>query len=325
MRKLSEIFKERMTVKGKILASLLILVIVAGGGVVAFKFYDFTQNNPKFCVSCHLMQPAYDAWAASKHKDINCHECHHLSIAEQNQLLINFVLHRPEKVPDRHGKIIVPWKYCIKCHWETDEKYPQAAKINDSRGHAKHYFMEQIECAKCHGYRTHQFLAEERFCVRCHEGKEVHGVGMQQLACLNCHTDRTYDFRPDRAKCLYCHGSDKDREEVLAAGTIDAKYDLPSQDVVDRAIKIELTEDAAMQFSCHTCHAPHEKVRPDWKICLKCHENAPVTGAHKMHIESMGLECNSCHTPHVWKITPAQAKKKCTMCHEYREPKRFLK
>jgi len=325
MMKIADIFKEKMTVKGKIVVSLLILVIVAIGGIVSFKFYDFTQNNPKFCISCHLMQPAYDAWAESKHSEINCHDCHHLSIAEQNRLLINFVLHRPEKVPERHGKTIVPWKYCVQCHWDTDERYPAATKINDSRGHAKHYFMEQIECAKCHGYRTHRFLAEERFCIKCHEGKEVHGTGMQSLACLNCHTDRTYDFRPDRAKCLYCHGDKKNQEQVLASGTIDVKYDLPTQDVIDAATKIVLTENSAMQFDCYTCHAPHGKVRPDWKGCLKCHENIPITGAHQMHIESMGLECNNCHKPHIWKVTKEQAKKDCTTCHEYRDPKRFLK
>ena len=52
--------------KAKLLIIALILVIVGGGGFVAYKFYDFTQNNPKFCVGCHLMQPAYDTWAAER-------------------------------------------------------------------------------------------------------------------------------------------------------------------------------------------------------------------------------------------------------------------
>ena len=322
---IKEMFQEKITVKGKIVIALLLLVIVVLGGVIAFKFYDFTQNNPKFCVSCHLMQPAYDAWATSEHKDVNCHDCHHLSIAEQNNLLITFVLHRPTSVPERHGKTIVPWKFCVSCHWEKNEKFPEAVKINNSRGHAKHYFMEQIECAKCHGYITHRFTAEERFCVRCHENKEVHGVGMENLACLNCHTDRTRDNKPDRAKCLYCHGDEKYRKEVMAGDTLDTRHHMPSQEVVDNAIKITISDkDSAMAFDCYTCHKPHVKARPDWKICLSCHQNIPITGAHQMHIESMGLECNSCHKPHVWKVTPAQAKKDCVMCHEYRDPKKFL-
>lgn len=54
--------REGMPLKGKIIIiAVLLLVIMVGGGVVAFKFYDFTQNNPKFCVSCHLMKPAFEA------------------------------------------------------------------------------------------------------------------------------------------------------------------------------------------------------------------------------------------------------------------------
>jgi nitrate/TMAO reductase-like tetraheme cytochrome c subunit len=50
-----ERLKEPITLKAKLLIIALISVIVFGGGFVAYKFYDFTQNNPKFCVGCHLM------------------------------------------------------------------------------------------------------------------------------------------------------------------------------------------------------------------------------------------------------------------------------
>jgi len=317
-------FKQDLTPKGKLIIAFLILVIVAGGGVVAFKFYDFTQNNPKFCVSCHLMQPAYDAWAESEHKDVNCHDCHHLTIPEQNRLLVNFVLHRPDKVPERHGKVIVPWKYCASCHWETDDRYPEAKKVNRSWGHAKHVFMEQIECARCHGYITHRFTAEERFCVRCHEGKEVHGVGMEGLACLNCHTDRTHDIRPDRAKCLFCHGGEKYAKILKEGDTLDVRHHEPDPGLVEGATKIVLSDDAPMQFDCYKCHHPHTKARPDWSGCITCHPKIPNTGQHGLHIETMGLNCSNCHEPHVWRVTKAKAKKKCTQCHEYRDPLRFL-
>jgi nitrate reductase cytochrome c-type subunit len=317
--------KEGMTLKSKIIIAVLLLIIIVGGGVVAFKFYDFTQNNPKFCVSCHLMKPAFDAWAESEHKGINCHECHHLSIAEQNQLLITFVLHRPKSVPPRHGKTIVPWKFCIKCHWEKDERYPKAAMINNSAGHAKHYFMEQIECSQCHGYIVHKFTAEERFCLKCHKGKVVHGTGMENLACLNCHTDRTQDLRPSRKKCLYCHGDESVRKELIADATVDVKHYLPNEATIKRAIKINVPKDAPMQFFCYECHKPHSKVRPTYGTCLSCHEQIVNVGKHKIHIEVVGVQCVQCHTPHSWKITRNDAKQKCTTCHEYRDPLRFIR
>ncbi len=316
--------REGMPLKGKIVIAVLFLAIVIGGGIVAFKFYDFTQNNPKFCVSCHLMQPAYDAWAASEHKSLNCHDCHHLTIPEQNKLLVNFVLHRPSAVPDRHGKVIVPWKFCIQCHWEKNDKFPEARLINKSRLHAKHVFIEQIECVKCHGYVTHKFTAEERFCVKCHQGKEVHGAGMENLACLNCHTDRTPDLRPGRNKCLYCHGSEAVRKELIEGGTLDVTHHQPNRKTIDRAIKINVPKNAPMQFDCYQCHRPHTTARPDWGNCLGCHERILNVGKHNTHVQVMGMKCKQCHKPHVWTVTPEQAKKDCVQCHDYKEPKQFL-
>jgi len=317
--------KEGIPLRGKIIIAVLVLIIAIGGGVVAFKFYDFTQNNPKFCVSCHLMKPAFEAWQKSEHQKINCHDCHHLSIPEQNRLLISFVLHRPTAVPERHGKIIVPWKYCIRCHWEKDERYPNAQKINRSNLHAKHVFIEQIECSKCHGYIVHKFTPEERFCVKCHQGKIVHGAGMEELACLNCHTDRTKDLRPERKKCLFCHGTDRDRKELLADKTIDVRYFTPGQKVIEKATKINVPADAPMQFYCYTCHKPHTKVRPDWGDCLtRCHSDQLYVGRHELHVKTMGMKCVECHRPHVWRVSEAQAKKDCAKCHEYRDPKKFI-
>lgn len=318
-------FITNASTKGKILLALIFLVFLAFAGLLGFQMFDYTQSNPNFCVSCHLMQESFDAWAGSVHTDINCHECHHLSVKELNGLMVSFIFHRPTEVPERHGKVIVPWKYCIKCHWEEDEKYPEAPKINESKLHAKHYFTEQIECSKCHGYIVHQFKPEERFCEKCHTGIEVHGTGMVELACLNCHTDRTADLRPDRDKCLYCHGSESDREKLVAEGRVDLRAYEPPKEAVEQATKIAVPKDAPMQFFCYECHKPHEKVRPTWGDCLECHRNIQSAGAHKLHINQMGMTCGQCHKPHQWVVTEAQAKKDCTTCHSYRNPMNFIK
>lgn len=321
-----EWLREKLTLKGKIIIAVLVLVMAAGGGLVAYKFYDFTQNNPKFCVACHLMQPAYDAWATSEHEGINCHECHHLTIPEQNQLLISFVMKRPDKVPERHGKVIVGWKHCVECHWSESEKYPEAEKINDSTMHTKHFFSEQIECSKCHGYKVHEFTPEARFCVKCHEGREVHGAGMEELACLNCHTDRTPNLLPGRQKCLYCHGSEEVRKTLEAEDLPDVKHYQPSEETVEQAIKINVPKDAPMQFNCYQCHDPHkEKIRPEPSDCLKCHGKIKEVGKHGLHINNMGMQCQQCHKPHAWTVTKESAKKDCTMCHGYKSPSAFLK
>jgi cytochrome c nitrite reductase small subunit len=326
--------KEGMPLKGKVIIAVLLLAMMAGGGVVAYNFYDFTQNNPKFCVGCHLMQPAYDAWATSVHKMINCHDCHHLTIPEQNKLLINFILHRPAVVPERHGKIIVPWEYCMQCHWKKDKKYLNAPIINRSVMHAKHSFIEQITCSECHGSigpkkeGLHQFLPSEQFCIKCHKGKEVHGTGMEKLACLNCHTDRTTSLRPDREKCLLCHGDEKVRKSLYKDKdpTLDIKYFKPDPTVMAKASsRTVFPPSAPMQrFYCFECHKPHSNVKPTQEDCVKCHAVELGVGKHPIHLQGFGLKCLNCHKPHQWRVTEAVAKVECVKCHDYRDPKKFI-
>ena len=267
----------------------------------------------------------YFAWAKSRHNIVNCHECHLSSKKDQVAQLYKFAILGQSIVEPRHGKIIVPWELCINCHWETNPKYPGAQKVNRSRYHAKHMFTEQIECSKCHGYKIHQFLPEERFCSTCHKDKVVHGIGMEKLACLNCHTDRTNDLRPGRKKCLFCHGDESVRKELIADGTIDVKFFTPSPAIIKKAIKIKVPADAPMQINCYECHKPHEKIRPDWGDCLtKCHSDQIQVGRHELHVKTLSMKCTDCHKPHSWRVSEAQAKEECTKCHEYRSPAKFI-
>ena len=213
----------------------------------------------------------------------------------------------------------------MSCHWEDNPKYPQAAKINRSRYHAKHVFIEKIECTKCHGYVAHKFLPEERFCMQCHPNMEVHGTGMEQLACINCHTDRTVDLRPGRKKCLFCHGDQSIRNELIADGTIDVKYFQPTPEIIRKATKVIIPANAPMQFNCYECHKPHKKIRPDWGDCLKrCHSDQLAVGKHELHVKGMNMKCTDCHKPQTWRVTESLAKKECIKCHGYKSPKEFL-
>ncbi len=324
---ISERLKKPIPLQAKLLILAVIGIFLFGSGYTAYKVYDYTQNNPNFCVGCHLMQPAFDTWALSEHKGLNCHSCHHLSVPELNGLLISFVFKRPTAVPARHKEhVIVKQKYCNQCHTEGD-----APRINHSLFHAKHVYMEQIECTQCHGETKadksglHRFLPTERFCLKCHPDRQVHGEGMGGLACLNCHTDRTQDLKPGRSKCLFCHGSDEGlRKQLIADATIDVRYFSPTDDTIKKAKKIALDEKSPMQFYCYECHKPHTsgKVRPKSGDCLRCHAGVTKSGKHKVHF-AMEMQCKDCHKPHVWKVTEASAKKDCITCHEYRSPSLF--
>lgn len=318
--------------KMKTVLLVLLSIMVIGGTVGAYFIYDYTQNNPNSCVvACHLMQPAFDSWALSVHKQLNCHDCHHLSLLEQNMLLISFIVKQTKTVPARHGSTIVASKYCIECHVKGNEKRGKAPMIKDSPYHTRH-IAAKIECTQCHGevgpdkQGVHRFLPTEKFCAKCHKEKEVHGNGMGNLACLNCHTDRTTNLKPGRKKCLFCHSTDDSiRKQLVEDGTMDVKNFTPDAAIIKKATKIVYNEKSPMQFYCYECHKPHiaGKVKPKMEDCIRCHEKIRGIGKHETHL-GMDMKCTDCHKKHVWKVTDASARKDCVKCHEYRSPKAFL-
>lgn len=317
-------YTERLSKKAKTIIFLFLFLFLIGSAVVGYKINDYFENDPEACRLCHVHDGAHAAWEKSEHSRVNCHDCHHSTKKEQMVQMYKFVFLGHKTVSPRHGEIIVKKKFCMHCHWEKNKKYPDAPLVAQSQYHMRHATTANLECTQCHGYVVHKFPTEERFCVKCHVGKEVHGTGMEKLACLNCHTERTKNLRPGRKKCLFCHGDETVRRELVAGGTIDVRHFQPSPETIRKAIKINVPDDAPMQFYCYECHQPHKKVRPDWNDCLKCHSHVPETGKHKTHIRDMGMSCKDCHRPHVWEVTEVQAKKDCVRCHEYKDPKKFL-
>lgn len=319
-------FSKGISRKAKILISLFILFFLAGIGFAGYKINTYFEKDPDACKLCHVHDYAQELWAQSKHNVVACKKCHHSTKKEQVTQLYRFVFLGHKTVEPRHGKIIVPSKLCMECHWEGNPEYPQASNVSGSRFHAKHVFMEKIECTKCHGYVAHKFLPEERFCIQCHPKMEVHGTGMEKLACINCHTDRTEDLKPGRLKCLFCHSADDSiRKKLIEEGTIDVKYFQPSPDIIKKAQKVDAPANAPMQFKCYECHRPHKKIRPDYGTCISCHSDQLRVGKHEIHIKGMNMKCVDCHKPHSWRVTDAQAKKECVKCHEYKSPESFIR
>lgn len=266
---------------------IVALVFVAAAALGGWKFYDYTENNPKFCASCHIMDPAYAKWAESAHKTVNCHDCHQLPYIERTKLVVSFLVKRPKEVPMRHGKVIVPYPLCLRCHFQGP--VAEARPIRATAGHKKHFFDEGVECTKCHGTRLHEFLPESGFCNRCHKEIKVHAKVMEGFDCLTCHDflSRTASsLIPDRKVCLACH-----------------------QDIDPRAL-FPTSLDAPMQFSCNTCHDPHEKIKPTADQCLKCHNQTKQFGLHK---RTYHQDCKACHVRHVWKVTSREV---CLTCHK---------
>ncbi len=273
--------------------TLILLFIIAGVlFFLGFRYYRYTKVDPQFCTVCHMMEEGFKTWRVSVHNGIECQRCHELSVFESNKLLFAFVAKGTQHVDQSHGRRNT-WKACLSCH--TEEASQGSVTLRKSFGHARHVFMQNISCNRCHIYGRHNFEPETRLCQNCHADKLVHGMGMAGLNCLNCHVfgDRSPKFVSQK-RCFKCH-------KRLRMSEIMAK------------------------IRCFDCHKPHERLKMESSDCLgTCHLNETRVGQHGLHIKKLKLDCLYCHKPHTWRVGKKQARLLCTKCHEYRSPEAFI-
>ena len=222
---------------------LIMLLIAVTGSIVGYRYYRYTRDTPEFCLTCHMMQDTFISWQKSKHWQIKCQTCHKMSIFEQNRLVVAYITKGatgPQK--QMHGRA-APWQACRKCHLEQMQ---QGSAMRRSYGHARHVFMENIGCDKCHSGTSHNFTPNEAACAKCHKDKLVHGLGMEGLSCLKCHnygTGKGAVAMVSEERCMGCH------RNVRNTGAMAA-------------------------LKCFDCHKPHGKIKLTSADCLaRCHGN----------------------------------------------------
>lgn len=332
----------------------LALFVVVAASSVAFFSYNYIMHNAKFCIFCHdIMIESYETWQTSEHKDINCHACHYMTPEYAIRFTISAIEGMPPKIPKRPaGKVIVPDKYCMLCHWSDKRQHGDAgewgywlfpathvpensAKVVDSQFHAVHFFKGPTPCTICHGQeKLHVFTSNPNQCATCHTNQtdQLHAAKATEMACLNCHTDQTVDLNPTREKCLACHSTDPAIQQTLtAANTIDVKYTQLSATTVANARKINAPKDAAMQhMNCTECHQAHPKETASTmedagatESCRTCHAQIETKGQHTRHVPYYQGNCMACHQPHEWNISEEWAQQECTKCHPYLAPSTF--
>jgi hypothetical protein len=273
---------------------LLLLLITLTGGIVGFRYYTYTKEDPQFCSTCHMMQEAYKTWQMSKHRDFPCQKCHVINLLEQNKMLISYVVKGPRTAStgQLHGRVS-PWEACRSCHLSDIEQ--GSITLSSSYGHARHVFMLHINCSRCHTGTLHTFAPNVRACSSCHSDKIIHGLGMAGLSCLNCHNYREKAPKMiSNDRCLRCHRN------------------YPSHGVMS-------------SLRCFDCHHPHGQIKPTSQDCLKnCHGNEAKVGQHNLHMTKAKLNCLDCHKAHTWTVGHKEAERLCSRCHPLKDPASFI-
>lgn len=279
-----------MTHKTAIL--LLIFLLCAIGATTGYRYYRYVNEDPAFCSLCHVTEEGYRSWEKSEHYRIICQECHKMSVLEGNKLLMSYYVKGGKDIEQEHGRKL-PWQACQECHGR--EAAQGSITFRASYGHARHVFMQDVGCERCHAGSLHTFTVDSVNCRACHSDKLVHGMGTAGLYCLNCHSFAEAEFKMTSSeRCYNCHAG------------------IPRSGVMSR-------------LECHECHHPHETLTMESKDCLgTCHSSETKVGQHKIHIERASLQCTDCHKPHSWAVEKKNARGLCDKCHPLKDPMTFI-
>ena len=173
-------------------AGALALAAATGGAAT----WNYTQHDNDFCVSCHVMTPAFQRFRTSEHRKLSCHDCHQQSLYASARQVYYWVAERPQDIP-AHAP--VPTRICASCHVQQDADSTWK-RIVATAGHRVHLFSDssalkgKVQCVTCHGQEVHRFVPTDRTCGQsgCHDQGDTKiqlGKMASQTAlhCTGCH------------------------------------------------------------------------------------------------------------------------------------------
>ncbi len=270
-----------------------LLIVLLALSLPIYITYEYIENDPRFCTSCHLMREPYERWRVSAMHTQTCHKCHQQSLTESLSLVFETLIYNPQNIT-KHAQVNP--EVCLKCHGSGD---PEWIQVLDTAGHKIHFVSAGMNCTQCHGIELHVFKPSKELCTQCHNNTIK--TPTMKFHCLNCHdyTGRKDKLIPDRSDCIVCHTA----RNVTTVTFVPHAHD---------------------NSDCTVCHKPHEQAEPI--ACTTCHE-APQKGLHQVPGHN---ECSTCHIPHTVDVdvravctnchtdkTTHMAPKPCTQCHDF--------
>jgi len=253
---------------------LLVVKVFAVIGLATVLFtvgFGVASESPRFCTSCHYMQPYYDSWAVSSHSDVRCVECHYAygvnGVVRGKITGLAMVTRYLTRTYDPKPEAEVSDSSCTRsgCHAEPSSIQTTRKWHNVRFTHAAHadstQFGARLLCTSCHQHgrdRAH-FSVSASTCYLCH----LMGQPSDRLeeTCRTCHfftSDRTqvsqvdHSVLPTRMSCLDCHGS------VLAK------------------------DGHSQESRCYSCHLEPRSL--------------PTRELHRVHLEQREVACSECHS-----------------------------
>lgn len=282
---------------------ILWTVVLAIGGAAAFAEYSM---QPDFCRSCHLMEPYYEAWHGSTHKNVPCALCH----------------------------FEPGFKNTLKGKWQASS---QAIKyITQTYGSKPHAEIQDASCMRsgCHERRLLEGKVNWevptvrggtitiRFDHTPHLQSERRG---KQLRCVSCHSQivQGQHLVVTLDTCFLCHmkGFEHGRNQQTLTGCRSC-HDAPKQQIRLATGMFNHSDYLDRGVGCENCHS--DVVKGDGEVrkqvCWTCHNVAKFVQRfnesgflHRKHVTEHKVECSNCHVQIEHHLTAGMARDIKTM------------
>ncbi|UCG32031.1 MAG: NapC/NirT family cytochrome c [Phycisphaerales bacterium] len=285
----------------------LVVVLAAVIGGTGFAEYSM---QPEFCRSCHIMEPYYQAWHRSTHKDVACQDCH----------------------------FEPGWRNTLKGKYQASA---QVAKyLTRTYGTKPHAEIRDESCLRsgCHEKRllegkvrwgmiaTDGEPIEVSFDHTPHLGRLRRG---KQLRCVSCHSQivQGEHLTVTLDTCFICHfkGLRHGRDNEVLGGCRSC-HDAPRHVIQMELGLFDHQEYVARGVACENCHS--DSVSGDGQVpkqvCGNCHNQAEHLARfedtdflHSNHVTSHKIECTNCHIQieHQLSASARDRSGSCGACH----------
>ncbi|MFQ6613413.1 MAG: cytochrome c3 family protein [Fidelibacterota bacterium] len=275
-------------------AGVIILAVVLVGTIEV-------TSTPKFCTTCHYMQPYVDAWKSSSHHDVTCTDCH-FPPGIKNKVKGKFTaLAMVANYMTGVYKKSKPWaeiddSSCLRegCHVERilsgKIKFKEGIIFDHEPHLTKLRRNKKLRCTSCHSQivQGEHISVTESTCFLCHFKKSE--LSQPISGCTQCHAAPV----PTEAKPEVKY----DHSYVLKQA-IDCKKCHGEMQVGDGAVPVE---------RCSSCHGEVEKIS----------QYNNVEFIHKNHVTDHKVECQNCHLSiqHKSIARTSEIVPECRSCHD---------
>jgi len=258
------------------------------------------SSTPKFCGSCHIMQPYYESWRHSKHNQIACVDCHispgiTAELRKKYEALSMVVKYFTGTYSTN------PWAEvddaaCLRCHERRllDGKEVFHGVLFDHRPHLTESRRGlRLRCTSCHSQIV--------------QGSHI---SVTSSTCALCHF-KGQKINQGSGRCLLCH-------------------QVPERVTSAEGVAFDHSQVARLDMQCSLCHGAVVRGAGDVprERCVTCH-NEPDRLArvgdsellHRMHVAEHKVDCMNCHLQieHGKPVRPgaqvAAAAEACASCH----------